>query len=69
MSEDNGKPSIPVARLAKVTIVRCREHAKQARYRVMWYEEDKLLVVECLECKPPTPILKAAIDTTRVVTP
>ena len=51
----------------KCTVVRCMYHAKEARYRVMFVEEDNLLIVQCLECHPPTEILRAAIDTSRQV--
>lgn len=68
MPDDNGKPSLPVARMVQCTIIRCRQHAKEARYRVKWYERDKLVEVECLECNPPTPICRFAIDNTRVIT-
>lgn len=68
MPDDNGKPSIPVARAVKVTVVRCRFHAKEARYRVKVYEQDNLVEVECLECHPPTPIIRVAIDRKRVIT-
>lgn len=68
MSADNGKPSVPVARLAKVTVVRCRFHPKEARYRVEVYEDENLVEVKCLECHPPTPIIRVAIDRKRVVT-
>jgi len=51
----------------KCTVVRCVYHAKEARYRVMFIDEDNLLIVQCLECNPPTEILRCGVDPRRKV--
>jgi len=50
-----------MAKRAVCQVVRCRYHAKEARYRIKFFQEEMLFIVECLECKPPTEIVRAKV--------
>ena len=66
MPEGNGS-SLRVVKTVKATVIRCIYHAKEARYRINVLTEENLVIVQCLECKPPAEICRFAIDTTRKV--
>lgn len=47
--------------MAQCMRVRCKDHAKQARYQILYYTEENLLVVKCLNCPPSHEVLRAKI--------
>jgi hypothetical protein len=54
-------PNIIKGHMATCMKIRCRFHAKQARYQIKFYPDDNLLVVSCLECPPGEEILRATL--------
>ena len=36
----------------------CMYHKKESRYRIREYPNDNLVVIYCLECNPPTEVVR-----------
>ena len=60
MSEDNNK-TVQVARREMCRVISCMYHKNESRYQVKYFERLNLVIVECLECKPPTEIVRFAL--------
>ena len=48
-------------KFSRCAVVRCREHAKEARYQIGYYPDENLLIVKCLECPPGTEVMRAKL--------
>ena len=64
---DVGNGEIGIARFEVCQEVGCKYHKKEARYSIKVFPESEIIIVECLECKPPALIVKAAINMKRKV--
>jgi hypothetical protein len=42
-----------VPRFAQCQKIHCKYHGKQDRYEIAFFPDDLLVVVKCLECRPP----------------
>jgi hypothetical protein len=47
--------------MAQCMKIRCKFHAKDARYQIKYYPDDNLLVVSCMNCPPGEEILRAEL--------
>ena len=57
MPEDNGK-TVQVAKREVCQLISCMYHKNESRYQVKYFERLNLVIVECLECKPHTEIVR-----------
>jgi hypothetical protein len=53
-----GVDKIMVPRFAQCQKIHCKYHGKQDRYEIAFFPDDLLVVVKCLECKPPMEIVR-----------
>lgn len=53
--------SIAVPRLVTMQKLGCMYHRKESRYSIKYVEKELLVIIECLECKPPTEIVRFKI--------
>ena len=54
--------SIAVPRRVVMQNLGCMYHKKESRYSIKYVEKELLVIIECLECKPPTEIVRFNIS-------
>jgi hypothetical protein len=54
----NHVSNIMVPRFAECQAFHCKYHGKQDRYSVKFFPKEMLVVVKCIECKPPMEIVR-----------
>jgi len=49
---------VQVAKREVCQLISCMYHKNESRYQVKYFERLNLVIVECLECKPHTEIVR-----------
>jgi hypothetical protein len=50
-----------LTRMVVAMRIGCKFHKKESRFSIHYYDKDKLIVIRCLECKPPTEVCRFKI--------